>query len=37
LSDFRQHAGENLETEVLGITEAVGAALQDVDLVVEAL
>src|SRR5260370_16325234 len=35
-SDFWEHTGEHLETEVLLIPEAVGAALDHADLVVEA-
>src|SRR5712691_1521707 len=36
-SDLRQHAGENLEPEVLLVAEPVRAALEDADLVVESL
>ncbi len=32
-----QHAGENLEPEVLFIAEPIGAALEDTDLVVQPL
>src|SRR5229473_1478779 len=36
-SDRRQHAGEDLEAEVLFVAEPVRATLQDADLVVQAL
>jgi hypothetical protein len=36
-SERRQHAGEDLEAEVLFVTKPVGAALEDADLVVQAL
>ena len=36
-SDRRQHAGEDLETEVLLVAEPVRAALEDADLVVQPL
>src|SRR6266851_10375618 len=36
-SDLRQHAGENLEPEVLFVAEPVRAALEDADLVVQPL
>src|SRR6266852_2715645 len=36
-SDLRQHAGEDLEAEVLFVAEAVRATLEDPDLVVQAL
>src|SRR5438128_4174038 len=35
--DLRQHAGENLEPEVLFVAEPVRAALEDADLVVQPL
>src|SRR6266851_2566998 len=35
--DLRQHAGENLEPEVLFVAEPVRAALEDADLVVQSL
>jgi hypothetical protein len=36
-SERRQHAGEDLEPEVLFVAEPVGAALEDADLVVQPL
>ena len=36
-SQHRQHAGEDLEPQVLFVAEAVGAPLEDTDLVVQAL
>src|SRR5215471_3151704 len=36
-SDGRQHAGEDLQAEVFLVAEAVRAALEDADLVVQAL
>ena len=36
-SERRQHARENLETEVLFVAEPVRAALEDADLVVQPL
>ena len=34
-SKRREHAGEDLEAEVFFVAQAVGAALEDADLVVE--
>src|SRR5882762_10516427 len=34
--ELRQHAGEDLQAQVLLIAQAVGSALKDADLVVEA-
>src|SRR2546422_154293 len=36
-SQHRQHAGEDLEPQVLFVTEAVGATLEHADLVVQPL
>ena len=36
-SDRGQHAGENLEPQVLFVAQPVGATLEDADLVVQAL
>jgi len=36
-SQHREHAGEDLEPQVLFIPEAVGATLEDADLVVQSL
>lgn len=35
LSQLRQHAGEHLQSQVLLVAQAIGAALDDADLVVE--
>ena len=37
ISEFRQHAGEDLQSEVLLIAIAVGPTLEGTDLVVESL
>jgi hypothetical protein len=37
ISELRQHAGEDLQPEVLLVTVAVGPTLKGADLVVEAL
>src|SRR3954468_1845917 len=34
-SDFRQHAGEDLEAEVLFVSKSVGSSLDHTDLVVD--
>ena len=36
-SDWLQHAGEDLETQVFLVAETVGSTLDDTDLVVESL
>ena len=36
-SDWLQHAGEDLESEVFLVTDSVGSTLDDTDLVVESL
>src|SRR3990170_7367607 len=35
--ELREHAGENLQPQVLFVAQAVGATLDDADLVVESL
>lgn len=35
ISEWRQHAGEHLQAQVVLVAETVGASLDDADLVVE--